>query len=277
MKISPDLSDSINFIKDQGFKHADIGIILGSGLGSFAGQLEKSIKIPTDKIPHFPKSTVEGHQGNLVYGRWKSQPIIALQGRTHYYEGYEIDKVTHVVRVLKALGIKILIVTNASGGINSLFKPGDLMLIKDQINFMFRNPLRGDLIYGEPRFPDMSDPYNLKYHEIIQEVALKKGIDLKQGVLFVSTGPSYETRSEIRMAAKLGADAASMSTVPEVIVAKHAGLDVIGISCITNMATGISTNPLTHDEVTQTAELVKGKFISLVTGIIEYLYQYQSI
>ena len=181
---------------------------------------------------------------------WKSNPVIALQGRTHYYEGYEIDKVTYVVRVLKALGIRILIVTNASGGVNPLFKPGDLMLIKDQINFMFQNPLRGDLIYGEPRFPDMSDPYNSKYHNIVRKVALAKGIDLKEGVLFVSTGPSYETRSEIRMAAKLGADAASMSTVPEVIVAKHAGLEVIGVSCITNMATGISAEPLNHIEVT---------------------------
>jgi purine-nucleoside phosphorylase len=272
MKISPELSESVKFIKKRGFGDSEIGIILGSGLGSFADALQEAIRIPTDRIPHFPHSTVHGHKGNLVYGQVGSLPLIVLQGRTHYYEGYPLERVTYIVRIFKALGIKILIVTNASGGINPLLTPGDLMLISDQINFMFGNPLRGAMTYGEPRFPDMSDPYNRTYHDLVLKVALDTGVDLKQGVLFVSTGPSYETGAEVKMASKLGADAVSMSTAPEVIAAKHAGLDVIGISCITNMATGINSQPLTHDEVTQTAEFAKNKFINLVTGIIRQLY-----
>ncbi|HHJ53206.1 MAG TPA: purine-nucleoside phosphorylase, partial [Caldithrix abyssi] len=185
---------------------------------------------------------------------------------------YAMKDVTFVVRIMQKLGIRHMMVTNAAGGINPYFVPGDLMLITDQVNFMFDNPLIGPLDYGEPRFPDMSDPYSREYFDAIEQIALKRGIDLKRGVLWVSPGPSYETAAEVRMIKKFGGDAASMSTVPEVIAAVHAGMKVIGISCITNYATGISPRKLSHQEVTETANLVKEKFLSLVTGIIEELY-----
>jgi len=272
MKLAPELVKSVEFIKKKTAHESRIGVILGSGLGSFADNLEDKTIIATNQIPNYPKSTVEGHQGNLVFGYWESRPLIAVQGRTHFYEGYPGERVTFVVRLLKALQIDILIITNAAGGINPLFEPGDLMLITDQINFMFQNPLMGPLKFGEPRFPDMSKAYTPKYHNLIKEVATKLKINLKTGVLFTSTGPSYESAAEVKMAARMGADAASMSTVPEVIAANHAGLDVIGVSCITNMATGIKPHPLSHEEVTRTAELVKNEFIRLMTGIITQIY-----
>jgi purine-nucleoside phosphorylase len=181
--------------------------------------------------------------------------------------------VTFVVRLLHALGIDILIITNAAGGLNTVFRDGDLMLIKDQINFMFDTPLRGLNSKKEFVGQDMSEPYASQYFPLIEKIALEKKVDLKSGTLFVSSGPSYETSSEVKMAQKLGADAASMSTVPEVIVANRFGLNVIGISCITNMATGINQQPLSHEDVTKTAKLVKNKFIDLTTGIIEQIYQ----
>lgn len=247
------------------------GIILGSGLGAFAETLDERIKIPTNKIPYFPPSTVPGHRGFLVFGKHQGVSILAVQGRTHYYEGYPIQDVTFVVRIMQALGIKLLLVTNAAGAINPLFKPGDLMLITDQVNFLFDNPLIGDHIDGGTRFPDMSDAYASEFFTQIEEIALNRHIDLKRGVLWVSTGPSYETAAEIRMIQKFGGDAGSMSTVPEVITANQAGMKVIGISCLTNFATGISSTKLSHKEVTETAEMVKEKFLNLVSGIIEKL------
>ena len=265
------LQQSIEFIKEQIPYDPGIAIILGSGLGSFADELDDKIKIPTATIPHYPKSTVEGHFGYLVFGTWKGIPLIAVQGRTHFYEGYPIEKVTYVVRIIANLGVKTLIVTNASGGVNPEFKPGDLMLITDQINNMFQNPLRGPLHYGGDRFPDMSNPYTQDYFDLIESVAIQNQIELQRGVLYVSTGPSYETAAEVRMIGKLGGDAASMSTVPEVIVANQENIKVIGISCITNHATGISPSPLSHKEVTETAKLVQKKFLTLLSGIIERL------
>lgn len=270
---NPEIEESARFIRQKTNLKAKVAIILGSGLGSFADDLQNKQKIPTGEIPFYPPSTVKGHEGYLVFGFHLDQPVIAVQGRTHYYEGYSVERVTYVVRLLKALGVKILILTNAAGGLNVLFRPGDLMLITDQINFMFSNPLIGPEKYGPPRFPDMSNPYSRKYWKLVEQIALDANIPLKKGVLFASTGPSYETAAEVKMAAKFGADAASMSTAPEGIVANHAGLEVIGVSCITNMATGINANPLSHDEVTQTAELVKHKFIKLVSGIIKALNQ----
>jgi purine-nucleoside phosphorylase len=267
--MNPKLKQSIDFIRKKTVFKPSLAIILGSGLGNFADQLESKIKIPTESIPHYPKSTVEGHYGYLVFGSWKGIPLLAVQGRTHFYEGYEIEKVTYVVRILAALGIKKLIVTNASGGVNPSLNPGDLMLITDQINNMFQNPLRGPLHYGGSRFPDMSNPYSEKYFDMIASVAEENDIDLKRGVLYVSTGPSYETAAEVRMIAMIGGDAASMSTVPEVIVANHEHMDVIGLSCITNHATGISDSPLSHEEVTETAKLVQKKFLTLLSGIIQ--------
>lgn len=265
------VQQSLEFIKNHTGLKPQIGLILGSGLGSFADMLETPVKIPTNQIPHFPKSTVEGHAGYLVFGGWKGASVLALQGRTHFYEGYPAEKVTYVVRIMAALGVKCLIVTNAAGGTNRLFTPGDLMLITDHINAMFRNPLTGPMQYGPPRFPDMSAPYATEFYNEIERTALEKNIDLKRGVLYVSTGPTYETAAEVRMISRLGGDAASMSTVPEVIVANHAGLKVIGISCITNMATGVSAEILSHDDVTKTANKVSKKFKILVGSIIELL------
>jgi purine-nucleoside phosphorylase len=262
------LQESIEFIREKTKQTARIAIILGSGLGSFADKLGDKVKIPSDRIPHYPKSTIEGHLGYLVFGAWKGIPLIAVQGRTHFYEGYPIEKVTYVVRILVKLGVKTLIVTNASGGVNPNFKPGDLMLITDHINNMFQNPLRGPLHFGGDRFPDMSNPYSKKYFDLIETVAIENKIDLKRGVLYVSTGPSYETAAEVKMIAALGGDVASMSTVPEVIVANQENLEVIGLSCITNQATGISSTPLSHKEVTETAKLVQKKFLALISGII---------
>lgn len=265
------LEESLNFINKQTDLKPKIGIILGSGLGIFADMLESVHKIPTLKIPHYPRSTVEGHAGNLVFGNWQNIPVLAVQGRTHFYEGYSIEKVTYIIRIMAALGLKLLLVTNASGGINPDFSPGDLMLITDHINGMFRNPLIGPLKYGGDRFPDMSNPYASDYFETIESIARLKNIKLKKGILYTSTGPTYETAAEVKMIRKLGGDIASMSTVPEVIAANQAGLKVIGISCITNLATGIGSKPLSHSEVTETAERVREKFIQLVSGIIEQL------
>jgi len=265
------IQDTLTHLRKYDIPGARLAIILGSGLGTFANDLADAIIIETAHIPNFPVSTVEGHEGKLVFGYWKKTPILAIKGRTHYYEGYSLKQVTFIVRILQALGIKIVIVTNAAGGVNRRLKPGDLMLITDHINFMFANPLTGPLEYGGVRFPDMSTPYAKEYLKMAEEAALSRGILLKKGTLYASSGPSYETRSEIKMIEKLGGDAVSMSTVPEVIVAKHAGLNVIGLSCITNMATGLGHSPLSHTEVTRTAQQVKKKFIYLMTGIIEKL------
>lgn len=269
-----ELDQSISYIKNFTDSQPKIAIILGSGLGSFADMLANSVKISTGNIPFFPVSTVPGHQGSLVFGNWEGINLVALQGRTHYYEGYSIEKVTYIIRIFKSLGIKTLIVTNAAGGINKNFSPGDLMLITDQINSMFQNPLRGSLEYGGERFPDMSDPYSQKYFKLVHDVADDNHIKLKTGTLYVSSGPSYETAAEVRMIRKIGGDAASMSTVPEVIVANQCGLELIGLSCITNYATGLADNPLSHSEVTETAKLVQKKFLRLITGIILRIGQY---
>ena len=266
------LDQAIKFITSKTDLKPHAGIILGSGLGEFADTLDNKIKIPTEEIPHYPKSTVEGHKGYLVFGIHKNVPLLTVQGRTHYYEGYAIEDVTFVVRIMQALGIRVLLVTNAAGGVNPRFKPGDLMLITDQVNFLFNNPLIGANSYGGPRFPDMSDAYSKDFFDPMEEIALERGIALKRGVLWVSTGPSYETAAEVNMIRKFGGDAASMSTVPEVIAAVQAGIKVMGISCITNAATGLRTNKLSHKEVTETANLVKEKFLTLVSGIIEHIF-----
>jgi purine-nucleoside phosphorylase len=265
------IQDALTHLRKHHIPDVKLAIILGSGLGTFADDLTDAIIIETAQIPNYPVSTVEGHEGKIIFGYWKRTPIMAIKGRTHYYEGYSLKQVTFIVRILQALGIKIVIITNAAGGVNRRLKPGDLMLITDHINFMFANPLIGPLDYGGLRFPDMSVPYAEEYRIMAEQAAHSKGISLKKGTLYASSGPSYETRSEIKMIEKLGADAVSMSTVPEVIVARHAGLNVIGLSCITNMATGRGDYPLSHKEVTRTAQLVKKKFIYLITGIIENL------
>lgn len=266
------LNEALTHIKRYSALEPKAGLILGSGLGDFADTLQDKVKIPTTEIPHYPPSTVEGHEGFLVFGKHAGIPLIAVQGRTHFYEGYPLQKVTFVIRIMEALGIRVLLVTNAAGAINPLFEPGDLMLITDQVNFLFNNPLIGINEFDGPRFPDMSDAYAREFFPTIEAIALQKGIDIKRGVLWVSSGPSYETAAEIRMIRRLGGDAGSMSTVPEVIVANQAGIKVIGISCLTNYATGIGQTPLSHQDVTQTAEKGREKFTSLVAGIIEEIF-----
>ncbi len=267
-KINEELRESVRFIRQKVSWQPRIGLILGSGLGDFAETLDGKQKIPTAEIPHYPPSTVEGHKGYLVFGDVEGIPVLAVQGRTHYYEGHPIDKVAYVVRIMAELGIGKLLVTNAAGGINPLFKPGDLMIIVDHINFLFRNPLIGPVVPPETRFPDMFDDYHASFVELIEDTALDLKIPIRKGVLFVSSGPTYETRSEVQMARRFGADALSMSTVPEVLVARARGIKVAGISCITNLATGISPTPLSHEEVTEIANQVKEKFQKLVREVI---------
>ncbi|NOX37370.1 MAG: purine-nucleoside phosphorylase [Calditrichaeota bacterium] len=268
MRIDQQLQDSLAYIRRFTQIQPRIGLILGSGLGDFADTLENADKIATSEIPHYPPSTVEGHKGYLVFGTVRGIPVVAVQGRTHFYEGHRIDQVAYVVRIMDLMGVKKLIVTNAAGGVNPYFQPGDLMIIVDHINFLFRNPLRGPVVPPEPRFPDMYANYHPPYIELLESIGLELGIPLKKGVLFVSTGPSYETAAEVRMVRRLGGDAVSMSTVPEVLVARARGMKVAGISCITNLATGISATPLSHDEVTQIANRVKNTFQKLVRELI---------
>lgn len=246
-----------------------IGLILGSGLGVLAEKISEAEKIAYEDIPGFPVSTVSGHAGQLVLGSLNGSQVLAMQGRFHYYEGYSLSEVTLPIRVMKALGVETIIVTNAAGGINEQFKNGDLMLIRDHINLTFRNPLVGknEEAWG-PRFPDMSEAYNASLRALAVEVANELGIRLQEGVYVGVVGPSYETPAEIRMMRALGADAVGMSTVPEVIVARHADMRVLGISCVTNMAAGILDQPLSHEEVMATADRVRDTFLALVTNIV---------
>jgi purine-nucleoside phosphorylase len=249
-----------------------IGLILGSGLGAYADSLENRTIIPYDKLPYFPSSTAPGHSGNLVLGEAEGVPVAVLQGRVHYYEGYSMADVTFPTRVLGGLGVRRLIITNAAGGINVDFKPGDLMLIKDHINLMGSNPLIGaNPDEMGPRFPDMSEAYDPAMRSIALQVAQQKQIPVREGIYIGLAGPSYETPAEIRMCRILGADAVGMSTVPETIVANHMGIRVLGISCITNMAAVILPRKLLHQEVMDTAQRVMDRFISLLRGIIPRL------
>lgn len=257
------------FIESKQTAKPQIGLVLGSGLGVLADELSQAVRIPYQEIPHFPQVTVEGHKGQLVIGELRGKTVVAMQGRFHYYEGHSLEAVTFPIRVMKAIGVSQLIVTNAAGGINLDFRPGDLMLIQDHINFTFRNPLIGpnDERLGV-RFPDMSEAYSRRLRELAREVAQTLDIPLKEGVYVGLLGPSYETPAEIRMLRTLGGDAVGMSTVPEVIVARHAGLEVLGISCISNVAAGILDQPLSHEEVMETTERVKEKFLTLVQEIV---------
>lgn len=246
-----------------------VGLILGSGLGVLAELIENPVSIPYTDIPHFPVSTVEGHEGELLLGTIHDRPVVLMKGRFHMYEGYGPEVTAFPVRVMKELGVKSLLVTNAAGGINTSFEPGDLMLISDHLNMTGTNPLIGP---NDPelgvRFPDMSQAYSRQLRQLAKEVAVGQGIALREGVYAGLLGPTYETPAEIVMLRTLGADAVGMSTVSEVIVARHAGLEVLGISCISNMAAGILDQPLSHDEVMETAEKVREKFLALVMAII---------
>lgn len=245
------------------------GIILGSGLGAFADELE-SVSISFEDIPHFPVSTVKGHEGKMVIGTYDGIPVLILQGRFHYYEGYSMDQVVFPIRCMLCLKIPNLIVTNAAGSVDKNYKPGDLMLIRDHIKFHADSPLRGTNIdaFG-PRFNDMSDPYTKEIRGLAKMCAKKSNIPLKEGVYYYMPGPSYETASEVKAINILGANAVGMSTVPEVITASHGGMKIMGLSCITNMATGILDQANSHDEVIKTSLRVKKKFITLLQSILK--------
>ncbi|EGW36409.1 purine-nucleoside phosphorylase [Desulfosporosinus sp. OT] len=250
----------------------ELGVILGSGLGAFAGLVEEKVVIPYKDIPHFPISTIEGHAGQLVFGKVKGRSVVVMQGRFHYYEGYTMQEVTFPIRVMQVLGVNGLIVTNAAGGINSAIRSGDLILIKDHLNLMGDNPLRGaNLSDLGPRFPDMSEGYNLEWRQKALLIAKEMGINPQEGVYVAVSGPSYETPAEIRYMRTIGADMVGMSTVPEVIVANHGGMRVLGISCVTNMAAGIMGQKLSHVEVMKTAERVEKQFVQFVKELVSVL------
>lgn len=246
-----------------------LAIVLGSGLGAFAEQLAGGKALQFSELPGFPRPTVQGHEGRLVYGTLQGVPILAQQGRLHGYEGYDAATVAFPARVLGVLGARALIVTNAAGGTNPSFAPGDLMRITDHINLTGRNPLSGpneDQL--GPRFPDLSRAWDVRLAEALEKAARASGQKLRAGVYLMLNGPSYETPAEVRMARALGADAVGMSTVPEVIAAAHMGLPVCGISCITNLAAGISQHALTHEEVMEVARAVEGRFLDLLRAFL---------
>ncbi len=248
---------------------ARIALVLGSGLGDFADDLNEKTIIPYEEIPGFPKSTAEGHAGKLVSGKVDKVPVLAMQGRVHFYEGYSLEDVTFPVRTFKLLGIKTIVLTNAAGGIDVELSQGGLMVITDHLNLMGANPLRGanDERFG-PRFPDMTEVYSRELQEIVVEEARAIGIEVRRGIYAALAGPSYETPAEIHMLRTFGADAVGMSTVPEAIVARQMGMNVLGISCITNMAAGISDEPINHKEVMETGQRVRAIFTQLLKSVI---------
>ena len=249
-----------------------VAIVLGSGLGDFADSLRDAVSIPYTEIPQWPASAVVGHAGKLVAGAIAGRRVAALSGRAHFYEGHSMPVVTFATRVLGLLGVRTLVLTNAAGGINLNFKPGTLMVIDDHINLMGTNPLVGanDDRFG-PRFPDMTEAYSRRLRQVADEAAAASGVSLAHGVYAALHGPSYETPAEIRYLRTIGADAVGMSTVPEAIVGRHMGMEVLGISCITNPAAGVLPQPLVHDEVMAVARRVRGEFSRLLEGILERL------
>ncbi len=252
-----------------GGRRPEIAITLGSGLGDLAERLDAPLTIPYKEIPHFPVSTVSGHKGQFVCGKLGGKEVLCMQGRFHYYEGYDLKQVTMPVRVMKLLGIDSLLVTNAAGGINTGFHAGTLMLIEDHLNLTGENPLIGENLdaFGD-RFFDMTVAYDKEYRTLAKATAEELNIPLATGVYAWLTGPNFETPAEIRYLRTIGADAVGMSTVPEVLVARHSGIRVLGISCITNLAAGMTDNTLSHEEVKETADRVQNEFIRLVTGIV---------
>ncbi len=253
-------------------EEARVALILGSGLGAFADDMDDAVALPYADIPGFARSTVEGHAGRLVLGKVDGVPVAAMQGRFHYYEGYEWDEVTFPIRMLGLLGIKTLVLTNAAGGLNNSLKQGALMLISDHLNLMGTNPLRGpnEARFG-PRFPDMSDVYDRDFQDIAIREAHAIGLELRRGIYAALQGPCYETPAEIRMLRALGADAVGMSTVPEALVARHMAIKVLGISCITNMAAGVLDQPIDHAEVIETGQRVRETFSALLRRVIPKL------
>jgi purine-nucleoside phosphorylase len=245
-----------------------IGLVLGSGLGAFADSLEGGVAVPYAEIPHFPASTVAGHEGALVVGRSRGIPVAVLKGRVHFYEGYRLDEVVFPVRVLGRLGVRTLVVTNAAGAVNPAFAPGDLMVIEDHVNLL-GNPLLGpnEEALG-PRFPDMSEAYDRGLRDAAEAACRGAGARCHRGIYLSIPGPSYETPAEIRMFRTMGADAVGMSTVPEVIAARHMGMRVVGLSCLTNLAAGVSDRKLDHRDVLATGERVKAALLEVLARLV---------
>jgi purine-nucleoside phosphorylase len=266
------IDEAAAFLRSRLEPRPEVAIILGSGLGAFAQSLGGALPTPYEHIPHWPASRIVGHAGTLVAGTARGRRVLALSGRVHFYEGHHLGTVTFAVRVLGRLGVKTLLLTNAAGGINTKFGEGALMVIDDHINLLGANPLVGpnDDAFG-PRFPDMSEVYSKRLRAMADSAARAAAIKVEHGVYIAVSGPSYETPAEIRAFRALGADAVGMSTVPEAIVARHMGMDVLGISCISNMAAGILPQPITAEEVIETTGRVRGQFIALLEGILERL------
>lgn len=270
MELRSRIEKAADFLKSRMDFKPEIGIILGTGLGSLADHIESKTVIEYDHIPEFPVSTVFGHAGRLILGELEGKKVIAMQGRFHYYEGYTMQEVTIPVRVMKKLGIKLLVASNACGGLNPSFKAGDIMIITDHINFMGSNPLIGpNLEEFGPRFPDMSEVYDKDMVRLLEKVSGTLGIKVQKGVYGAVSGPNYCTKAELKMMIKLGSDTVGMSTIPEAIVAKHCGLKVAGVSCITDMAIPDTMTAPSHEEIVKVAESVKPRFVSLVKHFVK--------
>jgi purine-nucleoside phosphorylase len=263
------MNETIEYLRARIPRPPQATLVLGSGLGGLADEIDEPVRIPFDEIPGFPRRSQElvGHAGRLVVGRFEGVEVAAMQGRFHLYEGWSPAEVALPVRALAGLGSRVLLLTNAAGGLRPGMQPGDLMVIADHINLMGQNPLIGPVAPGEHRFPDMSDPYDRAFRDAAEAAALELGIPVTQGVYAALPGPSYETPAEIRMLARLGADAVGMSTVPEVLVARALGVRCLGISCITNLASGLG-DPLSHAEVMEVGERVRDRLAALVRGIL---------
>lgn len=261
--------EAVAFVRGRSRLRPTVGLVLGSGLGAFADTLGGATRIPFGEIPHFPTSTAIGHRGEMVLGSAGDTPVVVMNGRVHYYEGYTPQEVVFPVRVLGRLGIKVLVMTNAAGSVNVNYKPGELMIITDHLNYMGTNPLIGpnDERFG-PRFFDMSEAYDPKLQEVAERACAKVGMTVRRGVYIAFGGPSYETPAEIKASRTMGADAVGMSTVPEVIAARHMGIRVLAISCITNMAAGVIKKKLHHLEVLEVAEKVKSGLLDVLGRVI---------
>jgi purine-nucleoside phosphorylase len=272
MSLFDDVVQAAESVRARAPQTPEVAIVLGSGLGAFADRLKGAVTIDYGDIPHWPASSVVGHAGRLVMGQVEGRRVIVLAGRAHYYEGHSLSTVTFATRVVAALGAKSIVLTNAAGGINTSFSPGTLMVIDDHINLMGSNPLIGpnDDLFG-PRFPDMTNVYSARLRAIADAASAAAGVPVRHGVYVALHGPSYETPAEIRFLRGIGADAVGMSTVPEAIVARHMGIEVLGISCITNPAAGVFPTPLNHEEVMEVARRVGGQFISLLEEIVARL------
>ena len=263
-------AEAAALLKSKAPMEAETLVVLGSGLGAFADCLDNAFSFSYSEIPYLPKSTVEGHSGKLVLGHCEGVPLAVMAGRFHYYEGYSLDDVVFPIRIAGLAGIKNIVVTNAAGGLNKDFQPGDLMIIEDHINMLGVNPLRGhnELRFG-PRFPDMTEIYHRPFRDLAEQEGREMDLQMRRGVYVAVPGPSYETPAEIRMLRMMGADAVGMSTVPEAIIARHMGMKVLGISCISNLAAGIKDGELTHQEVLDIGIKVSKKFIDLIRRLVK--------